>query len=283
MLSGKRILESLGCVIIFASGLGFSAPQSAGGLLPTSVAAGSVDSAGTTNRNLPAEARADIYMARKMYSDAIDYYRRSLDQGNSTKAVVWNKLGIAYQMSLDYRNAQQSYRRAIRLQPGFAEAWNNLGTIYFLQGEGCRSHFGFICARKFKASIKQYQKALAITPNSASYHMNMGASYSRLKKYEEAFAEYHAALALDPDVLSKHSAMGTVIEAGLSDVEYYFNLAKVFASLERPEDSVRYLKRAMEDGFHDFKRLDKDPDFLKISNSPEYMALRKNPPFAIPN
>ncbi len=282
MLSGKRILKGLAGVVLFGSALGLRVSQSAGGPIPTPIVADSPDSVPTTKRNLSAEARADIYMARKMYPDAIDYYRRSLDQVDSN-AVVWNKLGIAYQMSLDYRDAQQSYRRAIRLQPGFAEAWNNLGTVYFLQGEGCRSHFGFVCAGKFKASIKQYEKALALTPASASYHMNMGASYSRLKKYEEAFAEYHAALAIDPDVLSKHSALGTVIEAGLSDVEYYFNLAKVFASLERPEDSVRYLKRAMEDGFRDFKRLDKDPDFLKISKYPEYVALRKNPPFAIPN
>jgi len=44
---------------------------------------------------------------------------------------------------------------------------------------------------------------------------------------------------------------------------------------------VRYLRRALEDGFNDQKMLDEDPDLKKISQFPDYVELRKNPPKAI--
>lgn len=286
MLAEKRVLEGLAWAVVFGLGLAPGYAQVpgqpvTGSLSIPSVPGSSQESAAASHPVLNFETRADIFMARKMYPDAIDYYRRAVSH-DGTNAELWNKLGIAYQMSLDYRNALQAYRKATRVKPDLASAWNNQGTIYFLQGETCKSHFGWICSGRFKTSIKNYQKALELDPKSASFHMNMGASYSRLKKYDLAFEEYRQALALDPNVLSEHSSLGTVVEAGLSDVEYYYYLAKVFASLKRPDDSVRYLRRAMEDGFHDFKRLDKDPDFLLIANDPAYVALRKSPPFPIP-
>jgi hypothetical protein len=65
------------------------------------------------------------------------------------------------------------------------------------------------------------------------------------------------------------------------DADYYFYLAKVFASLGRAPEAVRYLRHAFEDGFDNFKMLDQDPDFLKISKDPSYTELRKSPPVAI--
>jgi len=46
---------------------------------------------------------------------------------------------------------------------------------------------------------------------------------------------------------------------------------------------VRYLRRALEDGFELSKQIDEDPDFQKISQYPAYIELIKNPPVAIKN
>jgi tetratricopeptide (TPR) repeat protein len=219
--------------------------------------------------SLTPEERADIFMARKSYADAIDYYARALRGSGSSNPVVWNKLGIAYQFQLDYRAARKAYKRAIKAQQSYAEAWNNLGTTYFLQN-------------KFGASLKYYIHAIALSPSSASFHMNLGASYTRMKKFNEAVDQYRQALLLDPNVLTEHSPTAASVAAHGGDVEFYFYLAKVFASLGRVDDSLRYLRHAFEDGFKDFKRLDEDPDFAKLSNSPAYLDLRKNPPLAIP-
>jgi len=219
-------------------------------------------------RQLTLEERADIYMARKSYADAIDYYRRALKQEGFSNAQVWNKLGIAYQLEMDYRAARKAYKEAAHRRADFAEPWNNLGTSYFLEN-------------KFRKSVKYYVHAIRLGPNTASFHMNLSASYSRMKKYREAIEQCAEALRIDPNVLTEHSSMATVVQAHGSDVEFYFMLAKVFASRARPEESVRYLRRALEDGFKDLKRLDDDPDFKKISHDPAYVELLKNPPVAI--
>jgi tetratricopeptide (TPR) repeat protein len=214
------------------------------------------------------EERADIYMARKSYEDAVDYYYRALKGAHFANAVVWNKLGIAYQQLQNYHDARKAYNQAIRRQKDYAEPLNNLGTTYFMQA-------------KYAKSVKCYERALKLNPNSASYHLNLGTSLFHMKKYEESVEEYRTALSIDPDVFAQRSAFGTTIEARGADPEYFFYLGKVFASLGRVEEAVRSLRRALEDGFKDQKRILNDPDYKKISQNPAYVELMNNPPVAI--
>jgi tetratricopeptide (TPR) repeat protein len=225
----------------------------------------------TATPKITLQQRADIFMARKNYSDAVDFYSRALRQEASSPvdaAVVWNKLGIAYQQQNYYTAARKAYEKSLRLNQHAPEAWNNLGTTYFF-------------ATKYKKSVKYYQHAIALDPSSPAFHVNLGTSYTHIKKYPEAVEEYRVALTLDPTILSEHGTNGTVMQPRLVDAEYFFYLAKVFASLGRAPEAVRYLRRAFEEGFDNVKRLDQDPDFLKISKNPEYAALRKNPPSAL--
>jgi len=223
-----------------------------------------------TEAPITAEERADIYMARKSYADAVDYYVRALRQSGPSKVILWNKLGIAYQEENNFGAARKAYKQSAKLRDDYAEPWNNLGTTYFLQG-------------KYRSSVKYYLHAIALNPSYASFHMNLGASYTRMKKYPEAVDQYRQALILDANVLTERSPNAPSFQALGQDKEFYFYMAKVFASLGRVDDSLRYLRHALEDGFKDFKRLDEDPDFAKMSTVPEYVALRKNPPVSIPD
>ncbi len=225
----------------------------------------------TVTPTLSLEQRADLFMARKEFADAIEFYQRALKQPgllDPAQATLWNKLGIAYEQRLSYNGARRAYKMAIRRRKDFAEPWNNLASTYFFQN-------------KFAKSVKYYQHAIRLSPNSASFHMNLGSSYYRIKKFKEAVDEYYAALVLDPDILAEHSSQGTVLETRVADADYFFYLAKSFAKLGRIEEAVHYLRRAFEDGFKDRKRLDEDPDFQKISQSPAYVELMKNLPYPI--
>ena len=214
---------------------------------------------------LTLEERADIFMARKSYDDAADYYYRALKQGNFKNSLLWNKLGIAYQNQLKYKNSRNAYKKALRLNREYAEAWNNMGTTYFMQ-------------KKPKKSVKYYRKAIELNPDNATFHLNLGISCYQMKKYSEAVEQYRAALMIDPNVLFRRSHVGTVMQTRGTDTQFYFYLAKVFASLGRPEEAVRYLRRAFEDGFTDQKKVEKDADFQKISKYPAFVELMKNPP-----
>jgi len=267
----RRTLQWAGTLyvagVIFAAGNGSAASAqdpSANSQL-TEPAAQEVSS---PPRVLSLEDRADIFMARKNYLDAVDYYYRALKESKFQNPAVWNKLGIAYQQQLNYRAARKAYNEALHRQKTYPEAWNNLGTTYFMEN-------------KFKKSVKYYVRALKLKPDSASFHLNLGTSYYRLKKYPESVSEYRTALSLEPNVLAERSAMGTVVQARSADALYYFYLAKVFASLGRVDEAVRHLRRAFEDGFKDFKKVDEDPDFQKISGFPAYIELMKNRPVSI--
>jgi tetratricopeptide (TPR) repeat protein len=214
------------------------------------------------------EERADIFMARKSYEDAVDYYYRALKQTHMANAVVWNKLGIAYQQLQNFSASRKAYNQAIRHQKSYTEPMNNIGTTYFME-------------KKYGKSVKYYLRAIKLNPDSASYHLNLGTSFMHMKKYKESVDEYKTALTLDPNIFSQRSAFGTTIEARGADPEYYFYLGKVFASLGRAEDAVRSLRRALEDGFKDRKRILDDPDFMKISQNPAYVELMNNPPVGI--
>lgn len=265
------LILSIFCILILAAtNATGSAPFDSQGTPPALGQVGNPQ-ASTTLPQLSAEDRADIFMARKQYADAVDYYLRALKLAGTSDvkdAELWNKVGIAYQQQGDFGTARKAYKRSIRDDKTFSAPWNNLGTTYFL-------------ANKFGKSAKYYRRALVLKPDSASFRINLGTSYYRMKKYREAVNEYREALTLDPNILVERSETGSVVEARSVDMEYFYYMAKVFASLGRAQDAVHYLRRAFEDGFRNTKRLDSDPDFLKISKDPSYIALRENPPVAI--
>ena len=76
---------------------------------------------------LTAEGRGDIYMARKMYREAIEAFK----EGSPKDPVLRNKIGIAYHQLMQLGEAKKYYQQAIKLKPTYSEAINNLGTVYY--------------------------------------------------------------------------------------------------------------------------------------------------------
>src|SRR5579863_4384239 len=97
---------------------------------------------------LSPEVRGDILMARKMYREAIETYR----EAPKDSPIVANKTGIAYHQLLDLESAKKQYERAIKLNPTYAEAINNLGTVYFAR-------------KSYRRAIGEYKRALRIMPD----------------------------------------------------------------------------------------------------------------------
>ena len=60
------------------------------------------------------ETRADIHMARKMYREAIETYEKAL-VAQPGDYRVYNKLGIAYHHLTKLSEAKRHYQRAIKL------------------------------------------------------------------------------------------------------------------------------------------------------------------------
>jgi tetratricopeptide (TPR) repeat protein len=214
-----------------------------------------------------AELKADILMARKMYSDAIAGYEEIL-KGEPKNAELLNKIGVGYSNLTKLDKAKKYYERAIKADPTYATALNNLGTVHFYQ-------------KKFRRAIKVYQRAIALRPDSATFHGNVGHAWFADRKYPEAIAAWGRALGLDPQVFEHRGSGGTVLQT--SSVQqravFYFYMAKTYASLGNAERCAQFLKRAIDEGYKDIAAVEKDPGFATVINDPLVKeALETRPP-----
>ncbi len=206
---------------------------------------------------LTPELRGDIYMARKMYREAIDMYR----EGPNT-AVLANKIGIAFHQLLLLDTAKKQYERAIKLDPKYPEAINNLGTIYYAQ-------------KNYKRAIKYYKRAIKCGNPSASIYANLGAAYFGRKDYKHATVYYEEALKLDPDVFEHHSTFGTLMQERTIEerAKFHLYLAKMYAQSGKNDRAIIYLRKALEEGVRDRKKIPDMPEFASLKTSAAFKEL----------
>lgn len=212
---------------------------------------------------LTPELRGDIYMARKMYREAIDMYR----QGPPDSPVVVNKIGIAFHQLLLLDLAKKNYERAIKLDPKYSEAINNLGTIYYSR-------------KSYKRSITLYKRALKYGTPTPSIYANLGTAYFARKDYKEATVWYEQALKLDPEVFDHHSAFGTVMQERTVEerATFHLYLAKMYAKSGANDRAITYLRKALEEGVKDRKKIPDMPEFASLKTDPAFKQLLAEDP-----
>jgi tetratricopeptide (TPR) repeat protein len=206
---------------------------------------------------LPPEARGDIYMARKMYREAIDAYREAPES-----AIIWNKIGIGYHQMLQLNLAKKNYQHSLKLDPKYSEAVNNLGTIDYAQ-------------KKYGSAIKRYRTALKLKPDTASYYSNLGTAYFAKKDYKDASAAYQTALKLDPDIFENHSTFGTTLqERSVSEfAKFHYYLARSYAKAGQNDRALLYIRKSLEEGFKDRKLYLEEPEFEALRATQEFKDL----------
>jgi tetratricopeptide (TPR) repeat protein len=209
-------------------------------------------------RTLPPEMRGDIFMARKMYREALDAYREAL----SSTPVILNKMGIAYHQMLELDLARKHYERAIKLNKQYAEAINNLGTIYYAK-------------KSYRKAAKQYEKALKLSPNSASIYSNLGTAQFARKKYKQAAEAYEKALSLDPEVFEHRNSHGVLLQERSVEerAKFHYYLAKTYAKAGVVDRALLYIRKALEEGFKERKKFQEEPEFAALQEMPEFQTL----------
>jgi len=207
---------------------------------------------------LTAEQRGDILMARKMYREAIEVF----SEGNPKDPVLRNKTGIAFHQQMLLDKAAKCYEQAVKLKPNYHEAINNLGTVYYAR-------------KSYRRAITQYRRALKIAPDQASVHSNLGTAYFARNQLDLALTEFRTALALDPEVFEHHSSYGVMLqERSVQDrAKYHYWMATLYASQNRSDLAIQYLRKALEEGFKERKKLAEDPVFASIRELPEFKLL----------
>jgi tetratricopeptide (TPR) repeat protein len=204
------------------------------------------------------ELRGDIFMAKKMYREAVEAYK----EGPHDSAILLNKTGIAYHQMLQLDVAEKYYRLSVKANPHYAEAINNLGTIYFSR-------------KSYRRAVGEYKKALRITPTSASIWSNLGSGYFERKDYRHAAESWQKALAIDPEVFDNRSTQGVLIQQQTVEerAKYHMALARTYALAGMDEHALTCIRKALEEGFKEKKKLTDDPAFARLRDLPQFKEL----------
>lgn len=206
---------------------------------------------------LSPETLGDLALARQEYIQAIAEY----DQIPHKSATIWNKIGISYHHLFALDVARRDYERALRLQPDFPQALNNLGAVYYAK-------------KKYGKAIKYYQKSLRYDSSDAAVYANMAVAYFAQAKVPQGVEAIRAAFQLDPNIFSMNSPQLVTSDLPAHDRAMQdFCLARLFAQAGNVREAIGYLRRALDEGFDDQKKLMQDRNFASLRATPEFAEL----------
>ena len=91
--------------------------------------------------------------------------------------------------------AIEHYKKALEINPYYAESHNNRGIVYSKLG-------------RWQEAIKDFSQAIKIKPDYADAHYNRGNAYLNLGRHQDAIESYKQAIRIKPDLAEAHYNLG---------------------------------------------------------------------------
>ncbi|HJU91515.1 MAG TPA: FG-GAP-like repeat-containing protein, partial [Pyrinomonadaceae bacterium] len=156
------------------------------------------------------------------------------EQSKATREDAYraNNIGVALLEQFKHKEAADSFKRALQLEPGLALARVNLGIALFnlpdlpaaqkeLQAASVavpsapQPHYllGLLAKTQNRGddAIASFQKVLRIDPNDVGANVNLGQLYAQQRKYPEAIAVLRTAVAAEPYNATALYNLGTAL------------------------------------------------------------------------
>ncbi len=202
------------------------------------------------------EELGDTFSVHRRYQAAIEEYNKA-----TPSAAVWNKMGIAYQMMFNSKDAMRCYKESLKLDSRNPQVLNNLATVYD-------------SLKQYGNAEKLYRKAVKSEPMSPLIHKNLGTNLLAQHKYSRGWEEYQKALAIDPEVFQDRSSPqvqnpSTVAERGA--MNYY--MAAGCARMGQVDCTLQYLRMALNEGFTSPKKVAADMAFANVRDNPDFKQM----------
>ncbi len=180
---------------------------------------------------------AKIHLAEGRFQDALKELQRGMGEKScdlesqlfyKCDPEVYNLMGVIYLNLKDWKKAEESLSRALKIDPNFSEAYNNLGLLFLLQG-------------KYQTAISYFEKAIAnpLYTNAHSAKTNMAQAYYLLGDKEKALEILIGLLREKSDYPDALLKLGEIYlnERDLNSAEFYFKQA---LKLDRNLAEARY-------------------------------------------
>jgi len=206
---------------------------------------------------LSPEDLGNLQLARRRYQAAIEAFQ----QVPNKSAAIWNKIGIANQQMFLTEEAQKSYEKALKLDPRNSDVLNNLASVYY-------------SLKEYSIAERYYRKALKVNPRSALIYKNLGTDLMAADKFKKGWNCYQTALAMDPEIFERANQLriGEPTSTQHRGAMNYY-LAMSYARLGKLDLAVDYLRRAIDEGFTDRRKVLMDKEFGSLRGSMAFDKL----------
>jgi len=204
-----------------------------------------------------AEQEGDSLTARQRYQAAIAAYSKAPQM----TAVIWNKMGIDYQMMFNSKDATRCYKQSLLIDPHNAQVLNNLATVY-------------ASLKNYGPAERLYRKALKIDPHSALILKNLGTDLLAEHRYNKGWEAYQQALAIDPQIFSDRGSPAVEDPSSVAErgaMNYY--MAASCARAGETACALQYLRMALNEGFTTRKKVANDVEFASLRDNPDFKQL----------
>ena len=201
------------------------------------------------DRDLVEQAMAEVQLLKRDAPAALALYDELLQrQPQSPK--LWNERGVALHQAGQYVEAQESYRRAIECDSGYAIAFNNVGVALYHAGQP-------------EPAFDAFRRALDIQGSFIKARLNQALLLYKGKRLQLALEAYRTVLNEDAEhpvawngvglVLADlrkfedaRNAFARAILASPDSAEAHYNLSFTLSNLGDFESALRETKLALE-------------------------------------
>jgi len=167
-------------------------------------------------------------LTRKFPKKAVDDFQKALEskrKGDIAKsqdllegvvrlapgfADAYNLLGTVYQGMDRYRDAEKQYNMARNLSPGSVAPLINLGVLYLQEAEANEKEGPFVTGVMYDDSLHSLQDANRVDPRNPTVYYLLGVLFYRAHSYRFAEASFNEAISIDVHVGPARLALANV-------------------------------------------------------------------------
>lgn len=162
--------------------------------------------------------------------------RTEKSHSQNDKAIEFYNKGVTAQNAGNTKQGLKLFKKAVKEDPNFAYAWDNIGIAYRKLGD-------------YEKAIEAYNKSIAIDPSNKTPHQNKAVAYQYLKDWDNAILTYKELSKVDPD-----------------DPEVYYGLAIIYGTQKKLEQSLDSMCKAynMYSNMHSPYRVDAENFISKL-------------------
>ncbi len=213
------------------------------------------------------------------WKEAEDSYKHALRlNSNYATAHQWYS-NFLYSLGR-FREALVEAKRAVELDPVSTAISANLGAVFYFE-------------RRYDEAIQQFKKALELNTNAPGVHVLLGTAYEQSRDYGKALAEFQRALELDKGTPATRLRQArTLALAGDQDAARrsldelrrnaapgtapLYLIAGVYVALSDEEQALALLTQAVSLREEDVTQLKVDPQFDPLRSDPRFSNLLKS-------